>query len=146
MTRDDFIALCNKQIKLPYLWGMSGPGGYDCSGLACWALDHLGVPRHHNRATGELYIYFVKAGHGAPVAKSDIQLGDLCFYTDDEGNVDHVTIGWGAGEVFEAGRGDHTCTTVQRAREMKAEVMISTIDRHPNFKCVTRPKDLHFDG
>lgn len=146
MTREEFKALLIGEKGKPYLWGMSGPGGYDCSGFVCFALDHLGVPRHNNRGSGELYIYFVKAGHGAPVAKDDVRLGDLCFYTDDEGNVDHVTIGWGDGEVYEAGKGDHTCTTVAQARAMDAEVMKSPIGRHPNFKCASRPNDLHFDS
>lgn len=145
MTRDEFRDLCSGEIGKPYLWGQMGPGGYDCSGLACWALDHLGVSRGHNRGSGELYIHFVKAGHGESVDKDKIQLGDLCFYTDDEGNVDHVTIGWGDGKVFESGRGDHTTTSVAKARACKAEVMISPIDRHPNYKCASRPKDLHFD-
>lgn len=141
MDENQFRSFCETLIGKPYIFGAEGPDSFDCSGLAVFVLAHLGI-EHEGRSTRGLHRYFVENGHGAPVDEHDVGLGDLCFYTNAEGRICHITVGWGGGQVFEAGRGDETTTTVAEARARGAEVMIADLHRHAHFKDAVRPHGL----
>jgi peptidoglycan DL-endopeptidase CwlO len=78
-------ALC-----LPYEWGATGPGAYDCSGLtqAAWAAAGVSIPR-------DTYSQWAALPH---VSKADLQAGDLVFF---EG-LGHVGIYVGGGMMIDA--------------------------------------------
>ncbi len=141
MDKTEFRDLCRSLEGRPYIFGDEGPDSFDCSGLAVFLLEKLEIAPG-GRSTRGLHRHFVENGHGTPVVEEDIRLGDLCFYTNAAGAINHVTIGWGDGMVFEAGRGDETTTSVARAEEMDAKVMFSDLNRHPRFKDATRPHGL----
>ncbi|MGY1827051.1 C40 family peptidase [Blastococcus sp. SYSU DS0541] len=63
----------------PYIWGGTGPGGYDCSGLTWSAYQAAGIeiPRT-SRAQST-------AGHY--VDRASLQPGDLIFFYDPVGHV-----------------------------------------------------------
>ena len=45
------LAFARAQIGKPYVWGATGPGSYDCSGLtqAAWKAAGVDAPAHHLR-------------------------------------------------------------------------------------------------
>lgn len=84
------VAFAYAQLGKPYQWGATGPGSYDCSGLAqaAWASAGIAIPR-------DTYQQFAALPH---IALSAIQPGDLLYY---EG-VGHVAMYVGNGDVIDA--------------------------------------------
>jgi cell wall-associated NlpC family hydrolase len=79
------------QLGVRYQWGGASPStGFDCSGLVMWAYAQVGVSLPHY--TG------AQRAAGTPVARSQLQRGDLVFFNGDE----HVGIYLGAGEFVHA--------------------------------------------
>ncbi|WP_087100781.1 C40 family peptidase [Nocardiopsis sp. JB363] len=60
------------QIGKPYVWGGTGPDGYDCSGLtqAAWAQAGVSLPR----------TTYDQVNAGTSVSRDQIQPGDLLFF------------------------------------------------------------------
>lgn len=92
------LAFAKKQLGKPYVWGAAGPDSYDCSGLtsAAWRAAGITIPRV-SRAQS--------TGAGAPVARADLQAGDLVFFYTP---VSHVAIYVGNGMVIHAPRPGRT--------------------------------------
>ncbi|MFN8089539.1 MAG: peptidoglycan hydrolase RipC [Mycobacterium sp.] len=59
----------------PYVWGGSGPGAFDCSGLVMWAFGQAGVALPHSSQA--------LAAGGQPVSLDDMQPGDVVNYYSD---------------------------------------------------------------
>jgi cell wall-associated NlpC family hydrolase len=78
------------QLCKPYLWGATGPGAYDCSGLtqAAWSFAGVSIPR-------DTYSQYAALPH---ISKSALRPGDLVFF---EG-LGHVGIYVGAGMMIDA--------------------------------------------
>jgi cell wall-associated NlpC family hydrolase len=65
------IDSATSMIGQPYRYGGAAPGGFDCSGLVSYAAENAGV--HVPRTAAE------QMEIGQPVARSDLQAGDLVF-------------------------------------------------------------------
>lgn len=79
------------QIGKPYVWGATGPGSYDCSGLtqAAWRSAGIDLPR----------TTWDQVEVGTRVSLDDAAPGDLVFFYDD---ISHVGIYIGDGEMIHA--------------------------------------------
>lgn len=79
------------RMQSPYVWGAAGPGRFDCSGLVYWAFKKVGITLPRSSSA--------QAQVGRPVAKSDLQPGDLIFFYSP---VTHVGFYAGDGKVLNA--------------------------------------------
>jgi cell wall-associated NlpC family hydrolase len=84
------VAFAYAQLGKPYQWGATGPGSYDCSGLAqaAWASAGVSIPR-------TTYAQWAALPH---ISTSALEPGDL-LYMDGIG---HVVIYVGGGQIIDA--------------------------------------------
>ncbi|PAZ11848.1 glycoside hydrolase [Streptomyces sp. SA15] len=85
------LAFARAQIGKPYVWGATGPGSYDCSGLtqAAWKAAGVDIPR----------VTYDQVNAGTTVSLAAAQPGDLVFFYDD---VSHVGMYIGNGMMIHA--------------------------------------------
>jgi len=85
------LAFARAQVGKPYVWGASGPGSYDCSGLtqAAWKAAGVTLPR----------TTWDQVKTGTTVSVNSAQPGDLVFFYDD---ISHVGIYVGDGMMIHA--------------------------------------------
>jgi peptidoglycan DL-endopeptidase CwlO len=84
------VGIAMQYLGTPYVWAGASPGGFDCSGLVAYVYAQVGVSLPHNAAA--------QYGYGTPVAYSDLQPGDLVFFS----GLGHVGIYIGGGQFIHA--------------------------------------------
>jgi peptidoglycan DL-endopeptidase CwlO len=89
------VAFAKAQIGKPYVFGATGPGSYDCSGLTSAAWRSVGVQLDR---TSEAQFH-----DGTPVSRNDLQPGDLVFFYDSSAP-SHVGIYVNNGIIIHAPR------------------------------------------
>ncbi|ORV02354.1 hypothetical protein AWB93_05925 [Mycobacterium bohemicum] len=77
------------RLGCPYVWGATGPGQFDCSGLVQWSYAQAGV--RLDRTT------YQQINDGIPVPRSQVRPGDLVFP-----HAGHVQLAIGNNLVVEA--------------------------------------------
>ncbi|MCL6444341.1 MAG: C40 family peptidase [Alicyclobacillus sp.] len=81
-------------IGTPYVWGGTSPSGFDCSGFTQYVFAHFGV--NLNRTSEDQF------AQGIPVSQSDLQPGDLVFFSTYAPGATHVGIYMGNGMMIDA--------------------------------------------
>lgn len=95
-TAQAVVNLAYAKLGSPYVWGAEGPNSFDCSGLTSYVYKQVAgvsLPRSSS----------AQAGYGKTVSRSNLQPGDLVFFTTNgTGNVSHVGIYVGGGNMIHA--------------------------------------------
>ena len=88
--------LAREQLGKQYQWGAVGPDRFDCSGLVYYVYGSLGVALPRVSAD--------QARFGTRIGRSEVQPGDLLFFSISGSRVDHVGIYVGGNEFIHAPR------------------------------------------
>ncbi|MBW4846162.1 MAG: SH3 domain-containing protein [Lachnospiraceae bacterium] len=79
----------------PYVWGgTSLTKGADCSGFTMSVYAHFGIGLPHYSGS--------QAGMGKAVKSSEMRPGDLIYYADSKGTINHVSMYIGNGQIVHA--------------------------------------------
>jgi peptidoglycan DL-endopeptidase CwlO len=79
------------QLGDPYVWGATGPDGFDCSGLTSYAYAAAGISLpHSSKAQSQM---------GVAVSRADLQPGDIVYFYSP---VSHVGLYIGGGMMVQA--------------------------------------------
>ena len=90
------VGIAMQYLGVPYVWGGSSPRGFDCSGLVSYVFAQIGLSLPHSS--------YAQFGMGTPVSISQLEPGDLVFFT----GASHVGIYIGGGQFIHAPHtGDH---------------------------------------
>lgn len=94
-VRVELVEYAKQFLGNPYVWGgTSLTKGADCSGFVLSVFKKFGVslPRHSGS----------QAGAGTKIKAADLQPGDLVFYANSSGTINHVALYIGGGRVIHA--------------------------------------------
>ena len=84
----------------PYVYGAMGPTRFDCSGFTKYVFSRFGKSLPHSSSAQYGYVHHI--------AKSYKQVGDILFFRNSSGTINHVGIYAGGSYMWDAPKsGDH---------------------------------------
>ena len=84
-TGEEAVDVALHYLGTPYSWAGASPSGFDCSGFVMYVYGRLGIGLPHSSS--------MLWGVGRPVARNDLQAGDIVFFN----GLSHVGIYIGSG-------------------------------------------------
>ncbi len=94
-VRVDLVEYAKQFIGNPYVWGgTSLTKGADCSGFVLSVFKNYGIKLSHSSRA--------QANEGTKISSSDLKPGDLIFYGNSKGSINHVAIYIGGNQVVHA--------------------------------------------
>lgn len=93
--RVDIVEYAKQFVGNPYVWGgTSLTKGADCSGFVLAVYKHFGISLPHYSVS--------QSQQGTKISVDELQPGDLIFYANSSGTINHVTMYIGGGQVIHA--------------------------------------------
>ena len=94
-VRVDLVEYAKQFLGNPYVWGgTSLTKGADCSGFVLSVFKKYGISLSHSSKA--------QANEGTKISLSELKPGDLVFYGNSSGSINHVAIYIGGGQVIHA--------------------------------------------
>lgn len=94
-VRVNLVEYAKQFLGNPYKWGgTSLTKGTDCSGFVQSIFKHFGISVSRTSRA--------QANDGTKISASELQPGDLVFYSNSKGTINHVAIYIGGGQVIHA--------------------------------------------
>lgn len=123
-------------LHQPYKWGGSNPlTGFDCSGLVLEILKSVGIKPFTDGSAQNLYTHFRTNGGAFGVGP-----GALCFYGKNSMSITHVAFMINNNQILEAGSGDSSTVTLERAKEQGACVRLRSYQNRNDLVEILTPQ------
>lgn len=105
-SSSDIVSVAKQYLGVPYVWGGTSPSGFDCSGFTQYVFKKCGYSL--SRVASSQY------GNGTAVSYSNLQAGDLVFFsgTYSASGITHVGIYIGGGQFIHAANGGVKITSL----------------------------------
>lgn len=106
-TGSDIADYALNFLGVPYVYGGTSTGGFDCSGFTMYVYSHFGYGLPHG-ATSQM-------NYGTPVGMSELSPGDLVFFLDYDyasSGASHVGIYIGGGQFVHASTSSGSCVKI----------------------------------
>ncbi len=101
----EFVSVTKKYLGKPYRYATTGPNSFDCSGYVYYILhkyygdqlkeNNINLPRS-SRAMASV---------GTPVSRDNLEVGDLVFFNNTSGSINHVGLYLGNNQFIHASSG-----------------------------------------
>lgn len=125
-------------VGLPYRWGGDDAiHGYDCSGLVQEILASAGEDPPGDQTAQALFDYYSQGGRGE---WNRTELGSLCFYGKNAGNISHIGFCLDQYRMIEAGGGGRNTKTKEDAALQNAYVRVRLIASRKDLQAVIKPR------
>ena len=105
------VSTAKKYLGVKYVYGGTTPKGFDCSGFTQYVFKQCGYSISRTSRT--------QATNGTAVKKSELQVGDLVFFSSYRGQstIGHVGIYIGGGQFIHASSGTGYCVKISSLSE-----------------------------
>lgn len=123
-NRDDIVDYAKTYLGVYYQWCGNYPSegyyGLDCSHFTYRVLQHFGLMDSYMDSRGQ-------CSYCTPISADELMPGDLVFYQNSSGRVEHVTMYIGNGQIIGCQGGDSWVDTQSEAESMNAKVKIVSL-------------------
>lgn len=101
----EFTSVTKKYLGKPYKYATTGPNSFDCSGFVYYILhQYYGNQLTENGITLPRSSRAM-ASVGTPVSRNNLQVGDLVFFNNSSGTINHVGFYLGNNQFIHASSG-----------------------------------------
>lgn len=140
-TRTKLVTLAKSYLGTLYEWGgdvVDNPNsyGFDCSHFTYQVLKAYGLMDRYRTSSAQ-------QAWATPISRSELRPGDLVFYKNSSGKVNHVVMYIGDGLIIGANGGYSNTNTPSKAKAANAMVKIQNIDYSSRAKSYGRAPGLN---
>ncbi len=140
-TRSNLVSRAKSYLGTLYEWGgdiVDNPNsyGFDCSHFTYQVLKAYGLMERYRTSSAQ-------AAWATPISRSELKPGDLVFYKNSSGKVNHVVMYIGDGLIIGANGGYSNTNTPAKAKAANAMVKIQNIDYSSRAKSYGRVPGLN---
>jgi len=140
-TRKKLVEHAKSYLGTLYEWGgdiVDNPNsyGFDCSHFTYQVLKAYGLMDRYRTSSAQ-------HAWATPISRNELQPGDLVFYKNSSGKVNHVVMYIGDGLIIGANGGYSSTTTPSAAKKANAMVKIQSIDYSSRAKSYGRVPGLN---
>lgn len=140
-TRSKLVSLAKSYLGTLYEWGgdvVDNPNsyGFDCSHFTYQVLKAYGLMDRYRTSSAQ-------QTWATPISRSELQPGDLVFYKNSSGRVNHVVMYIGDGLIIGANGGYSNTNTPAKAKAANAMVKIQNLDYSSRAKSYGRAPGLN---
>jgi len=101
----EFTSVTKKYLGKPYKYATTGPNSFDCSGFVYYILHQYYGNQLKENGISLPRSSRAMASVGTPVSRNSLEVGDLVFFNNSSGNINHVGFYLGNNQFIHASSG-----------------------------------------